>query len=76
MNGWSRILPIDEKADFLAAACLVARPVGDVQIVADDISSAREFLSMLSDGVDVCGMTEGWKRHRPDQNLLQCCSRH
>lgn len=61
MNGWSRILPVDKKPDLFTAAGLVACSVGDIEIVANNISSARKFLSMLSDVVLVLGGLEGGK---------------
>ena len=30
MNGWSRILPVDEEADLVAASRLIACAVGEV----------------------------------------------
>lgn len=49
MNGWPGILSVDEEADFFATACLVACSVGYIEIVADNISGAREFLRILLD---------------------------
>ena len=30
MNSWTRILPVDEEADLVAASSIVARAVGEV----------------------------------------------
>lgn len=52
MYGWSRILPVDEEADLVAASRLVACAVSKIQSIADSVSSRGEFLAALSANIE------------------------
>jgi hypothetical protein len=70
MNGWSRILPVDEEADLVATSCLVACAVGQIEGVADGVSRGREFLRDVSVGIENWCPSMGLS-HEPDRNLSQ-----
>lgn len=66
------VLPVYEEADLISTPCTVACAIGDVKVIADNLASAWEFLSMsldsalLNDGVDKV------KRNEPDRSRWRC----